>query len=108
MDDICASVPFMTGDITADTWGNTSVLVSSVVLSSLEERGAKMAMPENLKTHRQQVVASGLYMMHGTLKAVLNIVGSDNNIMDFTESFPRAGQVEWIVGQIDRLGAIFP
>lgn len=108
IDDICASVPFMTGDITADTWGDTLVLVPSVLLSSPEEIGAKMAMPENLKTHRQQVAASGLYIMHGTLKAVLNIVGFDNNIMDFTESFPRAGQVEWIVGQIDRLGAIFP
>jgi hypothetical protein len=108
LDDICASVPFMTGDVTADTWGDTHVLVPSVVLSSAGERGADMALPENPTRHRQQVVASGLYIMHGTLKALLNIVGSDNNIMDITGSLPRAGQVEWIVGQIDRLGAIFP
>ncbi|KAH7362397.1 hypothetical protein B0T11DRAFT_318104 [Plectosphaerella cucumerina] len=107
IDDICASVPFLTGDVTADTWGNDNVLVPSMVLSSPEERGAEMALPENPTRHMQQVVASGLYMMNGTLKALLNIVGSDT-IMGITGSVLRAGQVDWIVGQIDRLGAIFP
>lgn len=107
IDEISASVPFITGNVTADAFSDTAVMVPSAVLRSPEGGHGKSTLPENITKHRQQVVASGLYMMYTTLKALLEVAGSDN-MVDAMGNLPRAGQVEWIEGQVDRLGAILP
>ncbi|KAK7419648.1 hypothetical protein QQX98_003239 [Neonectria punicea] len=103
IDNTCASVPFLTGDATADTASARPVLVPSVVQTSSEGISGNRTLPEDTTKHTQQVVASGLYMMYITLTAVLDLAGGDK-MMDLL----RPGQEKWIVGQIDRLRAILP
>ncbi|KAH6676865.1 hypothetical protein F5X68DRAFT_245858, partial [Plectosphaerella plurivora] len=105
IDQICASVPFITGNATTDALRNATVNVPSTLQGFPQEGCGDQTLPETITKHRQQVIASGLYVMHGTLKAVLDIIGS-NSLVDVSGTFPRAGQVEWMGGQVHRLGRI--
>ncbi|RSM07624.1 hypothetical protein CDV31_008517 [Fusarium ambrosium] len=92
VDEICASVPFLTGDTAAGGLRAMTMLLPSVVQPS--HGGNKIQ-------HAQQVVASGLFMMYNTFKIVLELLG--DNVMG---NVIRDGQVEWIVRQSQRLGQI--
>ncbi|KAF2178257.1 hypothetical protein K469DRAFT_742107 [Zopfia rhizophila CBS 207.26] len=107
MDEICASVPFFTGNVTADTSNTSTVLVPSVAQISAERKNGNCTLPENIAKHTEQVMASGLYMMYFTLTASLDLVGG-NKVIDLLGNSLRDGQDEWIVGQINRLRDILP
>ncbi|EXA46674.1 hypothetical protein FOVG_04017 [Fusarium oxysporum f. sp. pisi HDV247] len=96
VDEICASVPFLTGDVTAGELWSHAVFVPSVVREPSYGSGRGCPVPENTTKHAQQVITSGLYMMYGTLTAVLRILGNMRTVL-------RDGQVRWIIGQVDRL-----
>ncbi|KAF2108234.1 hypothetical protein BDV96DRAFT_556678 [Lophiotrema nucula] len=107
MDEICASVPFFTGNVTADTSNTSTVLVPSVAQISAERKNGNCTLPENIAKHTEQVMASGLYMMYFTLTASLDLVGG-NKVIDLLGNSLRDGQEEWIVGQVNRLKDILP
>ncbi|KAH6879501.1 hypothetical protein B0T10DRAFT_609896 [Thelonectria olida] len=96
IDEICATVPFLTGDVTAGELWSRTVLVPSVVQLSSNGSERSCSFPENATKHAQQVIASGLYMMYGTLTAVLSILQSMQTVL-------RDGQVRWMIGQVKRL-----
>jgi len=106
IDEICASVPFFTGNATVDT-GSTTVLVPCVVQISSKGMIGKSNLAEDMTKHTHQVRASGVYMMYMTLKGILDLAGG-NKHMDFLGDLLRAGQGEWIKCQIDRLRDILP
>ncbi|KAH7166863.1 hypothetical protein DER46DRAFT_681915 [Fusarium sp. MPI-SDFR-AT-0072] len=66
VDEICASLPFRTSDVTAGELWCHDVLVPMVREPSYGS-GRKCTVPENTTKHAQQVVTSGLYMMYGKL-----------------------------------------
>jgi hypothetical protein len=101
VDEICSTVPFLTGDMEEDASG--AIAVPTVAPMSFMEVGRQCTMPKDTTAHTQQVVASGLYMMYMTLKAVLDFQLSDDGM----ENSFRAGQKEWIVHQVNRLSRIF-
>ncbi|KAF4993040.1 hypothetical protein FDECE_13534 [Fusarium decemcellulare] len=90
VDEICASVPFLTGDAAAGGLRAMAVLVPSAVQPSHDGNNATQMFPWNEVQHAQQVVASGLFMMYRTLKMVLELLGDKvmGNII-------RDGQIEW-------------
>ncbi|EEU35682.1 uncharacterized protein NECHADRAFT_87923 [Fusarium vanettenii 77-13-4] len=92
VDEICASVPFLTGDAAAGGLRAMTMLLPSVVQPSHDG---------NKVQHAQQVVASGLFMMYHTLKKMLELLGDKvigNAIRD--------GQIKWIIRQSQRLGQV--
>lgn len=93
VDEICATVPFLTGDVEEVVSGVVAVLVP-----------ARSSMPsmESARQFTQQAVASGLYLMYMTLRTVLDFHTCDKVIA----SSLRAGQKEWIVRQVNRLRRI--
>ncbi|KAH7248245.1 hypothetical protein B0J15DRAFT_449533 [Fusarium solani] len=101
VDEICASVPFLTGDAAAGGLRAMTVLLPSVVQPSDDGNNASQMFPRNKVQHAQQVVASGLFMMYSTLKMVLELLGDKamGNVI-------RDGQIEWIIRQSQRLGQI--
>ena len=62
-----------------------------------------MEFPENDAVYKQQVVASGMWMAHGMLIAVLGLVAKNQAL----RTIPRAGQVRWARSQVSRLQAVF-
>lgn len=110
VDEICASVPFMTGNMTAGTSSPMTPLVPFVVppMSPGEMSKGNRTLPEDMTRHTQEVVASGLYMMYSTLKVALDLTGRDNKMVDVGGNLLRAGQDEWMAGQVNRLGNILP
>jgi hypothetical protein len=96
VDEICASVPFLTGDVTAGGLWSHTVLVPSVVRQPSHGSDRSCTVPENTTKHAQQVMTSGLYMMYGILTAVLSILKNMRTVL-------RDGQVSWIIGQVNRL-----
>jgi hypothetical protein len=112
LDGICATVPFLTGDVTAaaeTSSAASNVLVPSVLVRTFSEGASRShyTLPGNITKHAQQVVASGLYMMYTTLTAALDLAGGDR-LVDTGGSSLRAGQDEWMVGQVNRLKDILP
>ena len=107
IDEICASVPFLTGNATAGTSSPIAVLVPSVVQISSEGLDENCTLPENMTKHAQQVMASGLYMMYITLTEALGLAGGDK-MMDVVGNSLRAGQDKWIACQVNRLRDILP
>lgn len=112
LDGICATVPFLTGDVTAGAEASSAVrhvLVPSVSVQASSERASisHYTLPDNKTKHAQQVVASGLYMMYTTLTAALDLAGGDK-LVDTEGNSLRAGQDEWMVGQVNRLKDILP
>lgn len=101
VDEICATVPFLTGDVEEDASG--SIAAPTVAPMSFVETGRQFTVPKDATAHTQQVVASGLYMMYMTLRAVLDFQMSD----DVIGNSLRAGQKEWIVRQVNRLSRVF-
>jgi hypothetical protein len=85
------------------------VLVPSVSVQASSERASisHYTLPDNKTKHAQQVVASGLYMMYTTLTAALDLAGGDK-LVDTEGNSLRAGQDEWMVGQVNRLKDILP
>lgn len=93
VDEVCASVPFMTMDVSA------SISTDSVALSV---SNVSSMFPREATEHRQQVAASGLYMMYNTLEKVLEIVG-DCSGLGGAGTVVREGQVDWMRRQSHRL-----
>lgn len=93
VDEICASVPFMTMDVSA------SISTDSVALSV---PNVSSMFPRETMEHRQQVAASGLYMMYNTLEKILEIVG-DCSGLGSAGTAVREGQVDWMRRQSYRL-----
>jgi len=57
----------------------------------------------NRVQHAQQVLASGTYMIYRTLGSVIELMGSSDNFMGVVGMSIRAGQMEWMMGQMGRL-----
>ncbi|KAL6412757.1 hypothetical protein AUP68_03964 [Ilyonectria robusta] len=93
VDEVCASVPFMTMDVSASI-STDSVAPSVSNVSSM--------FPREATEHRQQVAASGLYMMYNTLEKVLEIV-ADCSGLGGAGTVVREGQVDWMMRQSHRL-----
>ena len=103
VDEICASVPFLTGNVTASGLNATTVLVPSMVQISSDGNHGSYTFPEDTTEHVQQVVASGLYMMYNTLMAVLDLVCDTDARLTDMGTILRDGQIMWMIGQVDRL-----
>lgn len=92
IDEICASVPFLTGIVSAFHQRATTVQANSV-------KGiGNYTFSGNMVNHAQHVASSGLYMMYGTLMTALELLEDGvigNAICD--------GQVEWMLSQAHRL-----
>jgi len=101
VDEICASVSFLTGNRTAGGSNTRAVLVPSLVQTSSDGHHRKYTFPRDIREHAEQVIASGLYMMYSTLTEVLEMIGDTRTIGMGT--ILRDGQVRWIMGQVDRL-----
>ncbi|KAK3367881.1 hypothetical protein B0H63DRAFT_536003 [Podospora didyma] len=107
VDEICASVPFFAGDVTGSTIlhakDGIQVPYISPPASSPASTETLVAFPEDNAGYARQVVTSGLWMIHDTLVAALNIVAENGAL----GAVLRKGQVLWIRGQISRLQAVF-
>ncbi|KAH7129384.1 hypothetical protein B0J13DRAFT_453281 [Dactylonectria estremocensis] len=89
IDEVCASVPFMT-------------MEAKAIISMDSAPNASCVFPWGTTEHRQQVAASGFYMMHNTLEKVLEIVGDCSGLRGEGMAV-REGQVDWMRGQSHRL-----
>ncbi|KAG5764643.1 hypothetical protein H9Q72_007298 [Fusarium xylarioides] len=93
VDEICASVPYLTVDINDK---------ASIISPALPTPNKSVMCHWDTAEHRQQVAASGLYMMYSTLDKALGIVG-DGGVLGGLGNVIREGQVDWIVRQSCRL-----
>ncbi|CAM1507969.1 Fc.00g048170.m01.CDS01 [Cosmosporella sp. VM-42] len=93
VDEVCASVPYLTLDVSEMT---------STVSSTLPTPNHNVACLWDTTEHRRQVAASGLYMMYSTLRRVLEVVG-DGSMLGGKEDVVREGQVDWMIRQSHRL-----
>ena len=104
VDDVCASLAFMTGDVNADAVHEVETLLPHACSASLMEENQRNVPAKEVR-HARQVVSSGLFMAYGTLTAVLEILGDQTSSMD-TAPMIREGQREWMKEQVARLKKI--
>jgi len=107
LDEICASVPFFAGDVTnfTDLYANYRIQLPHMAVprSPWGPPGNLTEFLEDEAGYTQQVVTSGMWMIHGTLAAALELVAENQPL----GTVPREGQVWWIRGQLSRLQAVF-
>lgn len=81
VDEICANVPFFSGDVTDSTVLHTKdgiqVPHMSLPPSSRASTETLVAFPEDKAGYARQVMTSGLWMIHDTLVAALKIVAEN-------------------------------
>jgi hypothetical protein len=93
VDEICASAPYLTVDV------SDKASVVSPVLPTLNK---SVLCHWDTAEHRRQVAASGLYMMYGIFNQALAIVG-DRGVLGGLDNVIREGQLDWMVRQSYRL-----
>ncbi|KAK0725166.1 hypothetical protein B0H67DRAFT_123051 [Lasiosphaeris hirsuta] len=107
IDEICASVPFFAGDVTdfAALHARDAIRLPhmSLIRSPPTSPENVVTFPEDKARYTRQVATSGMWMIHGTLVAALDIVAENQAL----RAVPRQGQVLWISSQISRLRAVF-
>lgn len=107
LDKICASVPFFAGDITdfPDLQSSGEIQLPHMALprSPRQSPGNVAGLLEDEASYTQQVMTSGMWMIHGTLVATLGLVAENQAL----QIIPREGQVRWIRSQVSRLQAVF-
>ncbi|KAK3356344.1 hypothetical protein B0T25DRAFT_496879 [Lasiosphaeria hispida] len=107
VDEICASVPFFAGDVAnfAALHARDAIRLPhmSLIPPSPASPDNVVTFPEDKARYTRQVVTSGMWMIHGTLVAALEIVAENQAL----GAVPREGQVLWIGNQISRLRAVF-
>lgn len=96
VDGICASVPYLTVDVSDK---------ASVISPALPSPNKNGFCHWHTAEHRGQVAASGVYMMYGILNQALGIVG-DMGVQGGLDNVIREGQFDWMVRQSDRLRSI--
>lgn len=104
MDEVCASVPFLFGDMATPGMKTEDTLaLHSPVPSAQEER---RSFPDNTTEHERQVSVSGRYMVYRTLTAVLELLGEGGHLGG-NRAAMRGGQEEWMRRQVARLERVF-
>jgi hypothetical protein len=93
VDEICASVPYLTVDVCDK---------ASVISPALPTPNKSILCQWDTAEHRRQVAASGLYMMYGIFNQALGIVG-DRGVLGGLDNAIREGQLDWMVRQSYRL-----
>lgn len=93
VDEICASVPYLTVDVSDK---------ASVIFPALLTPNKSVLCNWDTAEHRRQVAASGLYMMYGIFNQVLVILG-DTGVLGGFDSLIREGQLDWMIRQSNRL-----
>ncbi|KIL93659.1 hypothetical protein FAVG1_02219 [Fusarium avenaceum] len=93
VDEICASVPYLTVDVRDK---------ASVIFPALPTSNKSFLCHWDTAEHRRQVAASGLYMMYGVINQVLGILG-DTGVLGGFDSVIREGQLDWMIRQSNRL-----
>ncbi|KPM39330.1 hypothetical protein AK830_g7258 [Neonectria ditissima] len=94
VDEICASVPYLTVDVTDKVYATSPALPTP---------SRSVVCHWDTAEHRRQVIASGLYMMYGTLDKAVSIVGDGGVLGGLGHAILRDGQVDWMIEQSHRL-----
>ncbi|KAF7561642.1 hypothetical protein G7046_g2500 [Stylonectria norvegica] len=98
MDEICASAPYLVGDLTRPS---SPVLGDTVHFAHAEvaTMSGLKTFPESMAQHERQMASSGSMALHRTLTAALYALGKEGNGL-------RGGQRDWIVAQVTKCRSI--